>query len=306
MRDVDRLMALAAEQHGLFRADQARTCGLSRDWVAHREGDRMTTVLPGIYWARTGPVPRDVLLDAALLHCGVGAVLSHWTAAEIWGFRDMTRPEVHVTGSLALRRNTIPGLFVAHRSADLPVAVRRIRGGRPLTAVERTLVDLAAVTTSLRDVRAMTADVIQRGVTHPARLVAEMARRPSLPGLSRLGRVLEAVSTGARSVLEIELREHMASAGIPAAMADAPVTGKSGTRYRADNLWPDALLIVEVDGREWHLSPDDWERDLERAADLVDAGFRMLRFTAKAIRLRTAATVGIIQRQLVGQVTRAS
>jgi very-short-patch-repair endonuclease len=90
------------------------------------------------------------------------------------------------------------------------------------------------------------------------------------------------------------MREHR----VPDSLADAPVVGASGRAYRVDNLWPGQKLIVEVDGREWHLSPDHWERDLERAADLIDAGYTVLRFTAAAIRRRTVQTVAVVARQL--------
>jgi hypothetical protein len=52
-------------------------------------------LLPGIYWIHTGPPPREVALDAARLYAGADAVLSHWTAAELWGFRCERTPEVH-------------------------------------------------------------------------------------------------------------------------------------------------------------------------------------------------------------------
>lgn len=298
MRDIDGLISLAANQNGLFRADQARDHGVSRKWIAHRNGNRLSTVLPGIYWLSTGPPPRAVQLDAALLHAGGLAVLSHWTAAEIWRLRDVSRQEIHVTTPLERDVTDVPGRLIAHRSRDLTRAVRRTRGGRCVTSLERTVVDLCATADSRREVRALAADVVQRRLTIPSRLVTEMGRRPSLPGLEVLADVLVSVSDGARSVLEVEMRSHLIASGLPAPTRDAAVAGASGREYRVDNLWSDTRLIVEVDGREWHLSPDDWERDLERMADLVAADYRVLRFTATAIRRRTVETIATIAREL--------
>ncbi len=306
MTDLDALRALARAQNGLFTAEQARSCGLSRKWVARRVGVSLSVVLPQTYWTRTGPPPRDVLMDAGLLYAGGGAVLSHWTAAAVWGFRCEQRREVHVTTPLNRQVADVPGRLVAHRSSDLAPAVRRTRASRPLTSVERTVVDLTSRLESAREVRALTADVVQRGKTTPAHLMRELSRRPSLPGLASVAEVLSAVAEGARSVLEIELREVLRAADLPAPVHDAPVVGGSGRNYRVDNLWPDARLIVEVDGREWHLSPDDWERDLERMADLVDADYTVLRFTARAIRRRSTQTAEIVRRQLFGGVRRAA
>ncbi|MDQ1710419.1 MAG: hypothetical protein QOG49_1804 [Frankiaceae bacterium] len=296
--DVDGLMAVAATQGGLFRADQARFHRISRNWIAHRNGQSLSTVLPGIYWTSTGPPPRDVQLDAALLYAGPHALLSHWTAAELWKLRDVARPEVHVTAPLRRDVADVPGRLVAHRSADLGDAVRRTRDERAVTALERTIVDLCTTIGSRREVRALAADAVQRRLTVPSRLVREIGRRPSLPGLKTLADVLGAVSDGARSVLELELREHMATGGVVAPLHGAPVHGRSGQCYEVDNLWPEKRLIVEVDGREWHLSPDDWESDLDRMTDLVDAGYRLLRFTAAAIRRRTNQTLATIRRQI--------
>jgi very-short-patch-repair endonuclease len=90
----------------------------------------------------------------------------------------------------------------------------------------------------------------------------------------------------------------MATGGVVAPLHGAPVHGRSGQCYEVDSLWPEKRLIVEVDGREWHLSPDDWESDLDRMTDLVDAGYRLLRFTAAAIRRRTNQTLATIRRQI--------
>lgn len=298
MGDIEGLLAVAKGQNGLFTAAQAREHGVSRDWVNHRVGDRLSVVLPRIYWTHTGEPPRKVQIDAARLHAGPESVVSHWTAGETWGFRLDRRAEVHLTVPEEWRVADIPGKVRVHRSADLGDEVCRTRDGRLVTTVEHTLVDIVVTSGSQRFVRATTADVVQRGRTVPAKIVAELARRPSLPGLATLADVLVAVSDGARSVLEAELREHIARSDLPPALHNVSVTGRSGRSYAVDTLWPAANLICEVDGREWHLSPDDWERDLERMVDLTDTGFVVLRFTAAAIRRRTRHTLDVIGRRL--------
>jgi hypothetical protein len=298
MGDIEALLAVAKGQNGLFTAAQAREHGLSRDWVNHRVGDRLSVVLPRVYWTSTGEPPRGVQIDAARLHAGPDSVLSHWTAGETWRFRLDKRPEVHLTVPEKQRVADVPGKVRVHRSADLDDDVRRTRSGRLVTTVERTLVDIVAPNSSRRFVRATTADVVQRGLTVPSKIVTELARRPSLPGLATIAEVLVAVSDGARSVLEAELREHIDRADLPPALHNISVPGHGGRHYTVDTVWPAAHLICEVDGREWHLSPDHWERDLERTVDLTDAGFIVLRFTAKAIRQRTKHTLDVIGRRL--------
>ncbi|MEP7053784.1 MAG: DUF559 domain-containing protein [Actinomycetota bacterium] len=237
-------------------------------------------------------------MNAALLYAGEGSVLSHWTAAQIWNFRIDKHDEIHITMPQEHQVTSVPGRLVAHRSGHLTAAVQRTKNDQPLTSVERTAIDLACCITGRNDIRALAADVVQRGITTPRRLATELARRPSLPGVGTLGEVLVAVGDGARSVLEIELRARLLASTLPAALANKSVAGASGRVYWVDNLWPDARLIVEVDGREWHLSPERWEHDLDRMADLTAAGFTLVRFTANAIRRRTQRTLDLIATHL--------
>ena len=51
-------------------------------------------------------------------------------------------------------------------------------------------------------------------------------------------------------------------------------------RYRLDFLVDDAL-VVEIDGAEWHSSPEAMARDKKRDEDLVEAGYTILRIPAK-------------------------
>jgi very-short-patch-repair endonuclease len=46
-----------------------------------------------------------------------------------------------------------------------------------------------------------------------------------------------------------------------------------------DIFWPDQRLIVELDGREYHDDEDAFEDDRDKDADLVAAGFRVVRVT---------------------------
>jgi hypothetical protein len=43
---------------------------------------------------------------------------------------------------------------------------------------------------------------------------------------------------------------------------------------RPDAWWPDAGVVVEVDSREWHLSPADWKRTLARHSRMGAFGLR--------------------------------
>ena len=52
-----------------------------------------------------------------------------------------------------------------------------------------------------------------------------------------------------------------------------------------DFAWPAQRLIVEIDGREWHTGRDAFQRDRRRQNALIDAGWRVIRFTVDDVRL---------------------
>ena len=56
-----------------------------------------------------------------------------------------------------------------------------------------------------------------------------------------------------------------------------------------DAWWPEAGLAVEVDSRRWHLSPEDWERTMERHARFGSHGIVILHFSPQQIRTNGAA-----------------
>lgn len=66
----------------------------------------------------------------------------------------------------------------------------------------------------------------------------------------------------------------------------------------ADAWWPEAAVAAEVDSREWHLSPGDWERTLRRHARLTAHGILVLHFTPRQIRTEPAAVVAAIRAAL--------
>src|SRR6266702_1252389 len=51
----------------------------------------------------------------------------------------------------------------------------------------------------------------------------------------------------------------------------------------ADAWWQGAGVAVEVDSREWHLSPEDWERTLRRHRRMSAYGIIVLHITPRQI-----------------------
>ena len=239
------IVALAARQHGVVTTAQLLDAGVGRRSIARRvEAGWLVPLHRGVF--QVGPVPSEYAREmAAVLACGAGALLSHQSAAAVWGIarRDAV---VHVTAPT--RRRSRPGLRV-HRSLSLDAAVR---DGLPLTTPARTLRDLE---------RTLTAVSIERAREQAALLglvVPDDAPDPSFT----------------RSEAERRLKALCRAAGLPPPLTNARVAG-----YEVDAYWPAHRLIVEVDGFRFHSSRQAFERDRRKDAALTAAGNRVVRVT---------------------------
>ena len=93
-----------------------------------------------------------------------------------------------------------------------------------------------------------------------------------------------------RSVAEGDLRTLISRAGLPAPLFNARLYAGKDFLAVADAWWPDAGVAAEVDSREWHLSPEDWEQTVRRSARMSAHGILVLHLTPQQIRAE-AATV---------------
>jgi predicted transcriptional regulator of viral defense system len=134
----------AAAEWSVLSLDELRTCGLSPDQVTHRlRKGWLHRVYPAVYTVGHPGLSMQGRLLAAVKCIGQGAVLSHFSAAALWGFVDWDNryPEVVIPRSGASSHNGIR----VHRTSSLEPRDIARHEGIPVTAPARTLVDLAAV-----------------------------------------------------------------------------------------------------------------------------------------------------------------
>ncbi len=90
---------IAARQHGLIGIEQLRALGLSDSAVSRRvTAARLYRVFRGVYAVGSPNLTQRGRWKAATMACGEGAVLSHRSAAELWGMVAEISGDVHVTG----------------------------------------------------------------------------------------------------------------------------------------------------------------------------------------------------------------
>jgi putative AbiEi antitoxin of type IV toxin-antitoxin system len=83
---------LAGRQRGYVTRGQLLALGLSPDAVDYRlKIGRLIRVHNGVYAVGHLPISGPDRAYAAVLACGPGAVLSHGTAASLWGIDDRWR-----------------------------------------------------------------------------------------------------------------------------------------------------------------------------------------------------------------------
>jgi very-short-patch-repair endonuclease len=76
------------------------------------------------------------------------------------------------------------------------------------------------------------------------------------------------------SALERRVEALLRGSGLPPHVREHPVG-----RWRLDFAWPDRRVAVEADGRRWHSSAADFERDRSKSNALNESGWKVLRVT---------------------------
>ena len=220
---------------------------------------------------------------AAVLACGESAVLSHRSAAALWRIRRRWPEVVEVTTGA---RRTRPGIWV-HRSRTLTATDVTRHHGIPVTSPERTLLDLASVLPERELVRAQN-EAYVLNLTTPHTLAAFLARHPGRPTTR-----LKPAPGVTRSRLEDEFLRFVRRHRLPEPALNQRVAG-----YEVDALWSEQRLVVELDGYAFHATRAGFERDRERDAALLDAGFSTLRLTHRRLTGQPAREAARLRRLL--------
>jgi very-short-patch-repair endonuclease len=270
------IAALAERQHGVVARAQLLQIGVGSRAIGHRLAcGRLHPVHRGVYAVGHRLLTREGRWTAAVLAAGAGAVLSHRSAAALWGIR-RGAGRIEVTTPRALRAR--PGLRVHQaRLAEDEVTVVR---GIPATTPARTLLDLAAVVGARQLERAVNeAEVLRLG---DAVVLADLLRRHRRRrGAGALRRILDEGRAGARvtrSELEDRFTAFLDDAGLP--RPETNVHLAVGRRLvEADCVWRGARLVVELDGFAGHAPRQAFERDRARDRALLAAGWRVARVT---------------------------
>jgi hypothetical protein len=268
---------LLTNQHGVISRVQAAACGMTPRMLQYRTrpDGPWQRLLPGVYLTVTGVPTPDQADMAALLFAGDNSVITGLAALRRYRFRGPAARFIDVLVP-AERRRLSRQSVVLHRTRRIPARVAvdlRVQFALPARAVA----DAARILSGSTAVRALVAAAVQQQVCTVAQLADELAAGP-MRGSGLLRAALAEAGAGVRSLPEGDLRYLIARAGLPAPLFNPRLY--LGDRLLAvpDAWWPQAGVAAEVDSREWHLLPADWEQTMRRHARLTAAGVLVLHF----------------------------
>ncbi len=226
---------------------------------------------------------------AAVLACGLGAVLSHVTAATLHELMRSDSAYVHVTVPGRTPRKH-PGIRV-HRSTTLSEAdVTRVNN-IPCSTLARTLFDVAETVDRRRLERAFDQyEVLQR---FDLRAVEDqLARNATRRGAGIVRALLEehyVGSTPTESELEEAFLALCRRAGLPRPEVQQwlPLPD-GGPPIRADFLWREQRVVVETDGARVHGTRQAGPRDARRDQRLTVHRWRPIRTDWRQVMHRPA------------------
>jgi predicted transcriptional regulator of viral defense system len=281
---VDQKVAeLAAKQHGVVGLWQLVDLGLNQGLVEWRvDVGRMHRVHQGVYAVGHALLTPNGYRMAAVLACGPEAVLSHRSAAALWGLREDARSRIDVTAPG--RRGRIPSGIDAHRHGSLTPVDRTSVDGIPCTSVSRTLLDLAAVVT-YRELRyAVKQSEVERcfDLREMKELLDRSRGRRGVAWLRRAIALHEPREQLTRRELEARFLDLCRRLGLPLPEVNGHLV-IDGISMMPDFLWRDAGLIVEADSRRVHGTVTAFEEDRRRDQCLNAAGWTVIRCTWRQV-----------------------
>jgi hypothetical protein len=274
------LAALANRQYGLVSRQQLLDLGLGRGAIDSRlRTGSLHAIHRGVYAVGHTSLNQRGLWLAAVLAGGEGALLSHDSAAALWGLIDSPPGPVHVTSTHGRGKRAAIQLHAG--AVDL--SERRTRYGIPVTSVARTL--LMAERPSRRRLRRAYEEADRLNLLHRDELERTCQLGVGRRGIPILRQLVAEERDGAtRSPLEDVFGALCKRHRLPLPIVNTRLLG-----LEVDALWVQERLVVELDGYAYHRHRAAFERDRARDAALQAAGYRVVRFTHRRLEQEPAA-----------------
>jgi very-short-patch-repair endonuclease len=293
----DQIARIARGQHGLVTHAQLSAL-MSRTAIAYRvRVGRLHVVHPKVFAVGHASLSREARWHAAVLAVGPGAALSHLPAAILWNIWKWGTGEGINVVAAGEHRN-VRGLEI-HTSRSLIRRDVQRRDGIPVTTVARTVLDLGDVLSKWRLANVLHEAEFRRRLNR--RAIADVLRRTSGRHAATILREALALnehgSAGAKSELEETFAIALERAGLVVRLNLRVPVGE-GDAIEVDLHWPEAMLVVEVDGSP-HARSRTRREDRVKEILLRDAGWEVARFGP----VQESQCISLVRARLAGAVT---
>ena len=276
-----------------FSVAQAREAGLSWDHLQTRRWSRTSR---GQYVAAELPHDATLKLLAASLRMPAAYAFSGLTAAWLHRLDVPFAEPIEVTIPRQLPVRTRAGVTL--RRAALPSSDVVVRHGFRTTSAMRTAADLGSRRDLIESVVALDM-ALHSGLIRLAQLQEHVANHSGAKGIKRLRRAVHLADPRSESPMETRLRVILVRARLPRPQAQVELCDRDGRFIgRVDLYYPDQHLVIEYDGSN---HKERLDADLRRHNALLNAGYRLLRFTA--VDLSSPKTVVAAVRKALRQAT---
>jgi very-short-patch-repair endonuclease len=218
------------------------------------------------------------------------------------------RSALHLFGALGTRPKPNPVEIVtqtapsrrprlgAHRGG-LTGDETTVREGIPTTTAARAMIDLAG-SIDPDALEYLLAQAFAARATSRTELVRHLDRRCGEAGTRVLSELLDAYRAGeVHSPPELQLLRLLRAAKLTPVRANAKVSG-----WEVDFFWKEERVIVEVDVLSTHSHPRAFERDRLKDAELMLAGYAVVRVTRRQIEREPQAVIA----RIAGALARAA
>lgn len=286
------IAALADRQHGVVARCQLAALGVGSGAIQHRiSTGRLQRVFRGVFAVGRSGLGTHGRWMAAVLTCGESALLSHRSGAALWGIASYGGASIEITVPAARRRSRAG---IRLHGGQVDVEDRTSRAGIPTTSIARTLLDVAEVVDRNRLQRTLE-EAERHQLLDLAAIERLLQRSSGRRGLAPLGAALESLRPvpETRSELERSFVALCRDSNLPPPAVNTVVEG-----LEVDATWRQARLVVELDGYTFHRTRGAFERDRDRDARLLLAGYQVLRVTARRLRDDPDSVVATIRRLL--------
>jgi very-short-patch-repair endonuclease/predicted transcriptional regulator of viral defense system len=285
-----RVVRLARGQHGAIKLEQLLSAGLTRGGVRARVArGRLVRLFHGVYAVGDPELMPLVWESAALLSLGEDAVLSHRSAAAIWGLAQ-PNPEVIDVTVIGRRPHGREGVRVHYAKTLSDVTTH---SNLRITTPARTLIDFASQVTTSELVAAF-GDARAKRLVTDAKLTPALKRAPkNHAGAAIVRRMFDEGGTYDRSEAERLIRGLCKQAQLPQPLTNIMLNG-----HLVDFFWPDHRLIVEVDGYDTHGNRQAFEKDRRRDQTHIAAGYVVIRITWRQLQHEPIALAARIAQAL--------